>query len=89
MVVEERLAHAGFALALVDVLEILVPEVLQRAEHRVGGCLTEGAERRIRDGLSENLECVEVRFAPFTGGDALEDRERLPQAFPAWRALPA
>src|SRR5690606_36592054 len=71
----QLLANPRRAALLTYVRFVLVPEVAQRAEDRVGRRLTQAAKGRLLDGLRQALQEREVVILPLAPGDAFEDVE--------------
>jgi len=68
---------------------VLVPEVLQCRQHRVGGGAAQGAEGRCLDLLAEILQSVEIFRFPVARCDPVQDIEHLLGPFTAGNAFPA
>ena len=86
---DQRLALAGRAALLVDVRLVLLAEVLDGGEHRVGRRAAEGAERAVDDVVAELLEQLDVALAAVAGDDAVEHLEHALGAEAAGHALAA
>ena len=67
------LALMGAALLLPDVLHILVVEVVEGRQYRVGRCLAKSAQRCVLDDASHFLEHLQIVHRAFTIGDAVQD----------------
>ena len=82
-------AAAGRAALVLDVGLVLVAEVAQRRQHRVGRRLAEAAERRLPDHLAQARQPVQVvgRASPLRDGG--QHVEHLARADPAGHALAA
>ena len=83
-VMEKSLADTRRTFAVEYVCVVLVPEVFQRAEHRVRRCLTESAQRRVANDFRELLkqhrafettELVLRAVFLLVHGDAVEDSQ--------------
>ncbi|OPZ46054.1 MAG: hypothetical protein BWY94_00921 [Actinobacteria bacterium ADurb.BinA094] len=77
---DQRLALAGRAALLADVRLVLVAEVLDRREHRIGGGAAQRAERALDHVTPQLLEQLDVSLAPLALDDTVE---RLEHAFGA------
>ena len=72
---DERLADPGRAALVVDVRLVLVAEVAQRRQHRVGRGRAERAQRRVFDRVGQLLEQVDgLRRAAALGDVVEQDR---------------
>ena len=65
----------GAALLLTDVLHILVVEVVEGRQYRVGRCLAKSAQCCVLDDASHFLEHLQIVHRAFTIGDAVQDFE--------------
>ena len=86
---DQRHAPSGRTLALGDVGEVLVAEVVERAQHGVGRRPAQAAQRRLLHQQPKPLELGQVFQAAVAAGDPLEDFEHPHGPFPAGRTLAA
>ena len=86
---DQRRANAGPAVLVADVLDVLVAEVPDRGQHRVGGRLPQPAERRVLDHLAQLDEPLDVGLLALALADAVEDFEHPLGAHAAGDALAA
>src|SRR5262245_36381103 len=77
------------AAALADVRFVLVPEVLERREHRRDRSVAERAQRLAGNLSREARQQIEVAHLPFAALDTLQDPVEPVGALAARRALPA
>ena len=73
LVGEELLAYACGTFLVNDVCDIFVAEEVERGENRVGGCLTESAERSGLYVVCELFELVKVFHFTVAGGNLIKD----------------
>ena len=86
---EHGRADAGLAVLVADVRLVLVAEVADVGQHRVGRRLAEAAERRLLDRLAEVDEALDVALLALAVADARDDLEHALGADAAGRALAA
>ena len=68
---------------------ILISEIFEGGENRIGRCRAQGAERGIHKVFSQLFECVQVLFLPFSGAYAIQNLEHAPDSFAAGHAFSA
>ncbi len=88
-VVEQVLTHPGGAALVHHVGHILVPEILQGGEHRVGGRLAQGAQGGVLQVVAQLLDGVQVLQGAVAIGDLGEQVVEPLGADAAGRALAA
>src|ERR1035438_4756622 len=85
----EFLADTGAAAMAHDVVFILLTEVANGGEHRIGGGLPEAAERTLADHSAQFIEEGHVIGDSTPIRDGIEYAERLVEPDPAWDAFAA
>ena len=85
----QRAANAGRALFVLNMGDIFVLEILERAENGIRCSLAEAAQRAGMNGLCNFLKSVEILQLTLTLGYTLKYAQHLGYALTAGRALAA
>ena len=87
--VDQRRADARAAVLVADVLDVLVAEVADRREHRVGCRLPQAAQRGVLDHFAQLDQPLDVGLFALALADAVEDLQHPLGAHAAGDALAA
>ena len=88
-IAHQRMADAGAAIAIADMLHILVVEMSQRGERGIGRRLAQPAEAGALDGMAQSLQQLQILHGTVAVGDAREDFQHAFGALAAGGAFPA